>query len=196
MANAEITNLRQLLDRIEDAAEDSERIRLGEILDIVGRRSFGPLLLLAGVATLAPLIGDIPGVPTIIATIILLLAVQLLFGRDRFWLPRWLLERSVASDKLAKAIGWLRRPAGFIDRLLRPRITVLTEGPAVRVIAVVCILIAAAMPVMELVPFSANGAGAALAAFGLSIIGHDGLLALLAFTFTAGTMAVVGFNVL
>jgi hypothetical protein len=93
-------------------------------------------------------------------------------------------------------VNRLRKPARFIDRFLGRRLTGLTEGPAIRVIALVCIVIAAAMPMMELVPFSANGAGAALTAFGLSLIGHDGLLALLAFLFTAGTLAVVLFNVL
>lgn len=32
----------------------------------VGRRSFGPTLLLAGLVTLAPIVGDIPGVPVLI----------------------------------------------------------------------------------------------------------------------------------
>lgn len=40
---------------------------------------------------------------------------------------------------------------------------------------------------MEVVPCSANLAGAALTAFGLALIAHDGLLALIAFAFTAGT---------
>jgi hypothetical protein len=36
------------------------------------------------------------------------------------------------------------------------------------------------MPVMEVIPFSASGAGAALTAFGLALIAHDGLTALFA----------------
>lgn len=44
---------------------------------------------------------------------------------------------------------------------------------------------------MEFVPFSATGAGAALTAFGLALIAHDGLLALIAFLFTALTFGVV-----
>ena len=55
-------------------------------------------------------------------------------------------------------------------------------------IATVCVLIAAAMPAMEVVPLTANGAGAALTAFGLSLIAHDGLLAIVAFAFTAITI--------
>jgi hypothetical protein len=43
---------------------------------------------------------------------------------------------------------------------------------------------------MEFVPFSANIAGAALTAFGLALIAHDGLLALLAFVLTAMIVAL------
>ncbi|MGQ0751395.1 MAG: exopolysaccharide biosynthesis protein, partial [Betaproteobacteria bacterium] len=59
------------------------------------------------------------------------------------------------------------------------------------VIAGVCVVIAGAMPVMEVVPFVANGAGAALTAFGLALVAHDGLLAILAFGFTALTLGFV-----
>jgi hypothetical protein len=41
------------------------------------------------------------------------------------------------------------------------------------------------MPLMDFVPFTANIAGAALTAFGLSIIARDGLMAIGAFAFTA-----------
>ena len=47
------------------------------------------------------------------------------------------------------------------------------------------------MPLMELVPFSATTAGVALAAFGLAVIAHDGLLALLAFLATAIALGLV-----
>lgn len=194
--NQELTNLEQLLDRIGVAARESERVSLGALLAVVGRRSFGPLLLVAGLVTIAPIIGDIPGVPTLIGMFVFLIAVQLLFGREHLWLPRWLLVRSVARDRLCKALAWLRPPARFVDRLLRPRLRIFAHGPVIYVVAIVCIVIAAAMPVMELVPFSANAAGVALAAFGLSLIARDGLLALLAFVFTAATVALAAYNLL
>jgi len=192
--NQELTDLEQLLDLIEVAAHERERISLDAILDAVGRRSFGPLLLVAGLATLAPIIGDIPGVPTLMAVLVLLTAGQLLFRREHIWLPHWLLNRSVAHDKLCKALDWLRPPARFLDRWLRPRLTVLTRGVGLSVIAVACLLVALAMPAMEMVPFSANGAGAALTAFGLALISRDGLLALFALTVMAGTFGVVAYH--
>jgi hypothetical protein len=183
-----VTNLEQLLDRITEAARGRDRVSLGGILEVVGRRSFGPLLLFGGLVALSPVIGDTPGVPTTVGMFVLLITGQLLLGREYVWLPRWLLKRSVAQDTLCKALGWLRKPARYVDRLLRPRLTALTHTVGMYVIASVCVVIAAAMPVMEVVPFVANGAGAALTAFGLALVAHDGLLAIFAFAFTALTL--------
>ncbi|HVT45323.1 MAG TPA: exopolysaccharide biosynthesis protein [Thermoanaerobaculia bacterium] len=180
----EVTTLEDLLDRLDQSAEENDPVTLGDLLDAIGRRSFGPLLLLAGLVVLAPVIGDIPGVPTSVAAVVFLAAIQLIFGRKHFWLPRWLLKRSISREKLSKALGWMRKPARFVDRLIRHRLGIFVEGGAVYAIAVVCIIIALTMPFMEVVPFSANIAGAALTALGLALIARDGLLALIAFVMT------------
>lgn len=184
----ELTNLEQLLDRINEAATGLDRISLEKIISAVGSRSFGPLLLLVGVILFSPLSG-IPGMPTVMGLLVLLIAVQLLFRRKHFWLPRWLLKRSVEHKKLQKALKWLGTPARFIDRWIRPRLTLLIRGISVYFIAVICFFIAVALPVMEILPFSASAAGAILTAFGLSLIAHDGFPALLAFVLTIMTFA-------
>lgn len=194
--DAEIADLRQLLGRIGNAARDSDRVSLRAITEELGSRSFGPLLLLAGLVILTPIVGDIPGVPTLMAMIVLLVAGQLLIGRRHLWLPRWLLDRAVARGKVDKALLWVRRPAQLIDRILRPRLTVFVAGPGVYAIALVCVVIAAATPPMEFVPFTANGAGIALTAFGLALIAKDGLVALVAFLFTAATLGAVLYGLL
>lgn len=190
------TTLEQLLDRIAQAASEHGRVSLGAVLDAVGRRSFAPLLLLAGLVTLAPVIGDIPGVPTLMGLLVLLTGAQLLFGRDHFWLPAWMLARSLKQQSLCKAIGWMRRPARFIDRFTRPRLTMLTDKAGLYIVAIVCVAIALAMPPMELVPFSANGAGGALTAFGLALIARDGVIALIALILTALTFGFVAYGLL
>jgi hypothetical protein len=192
----EIADLEQLLARIGDAAGENEQVSLRAITEQHGSRSFGPLLLLAGLVTLAPIIGDVPGVPTLMAIIVLLVAGQLLIGRRQLWLPRWLLERSVARAKVEKALSWMRRPARFIDRLLRPRLAMFVHGPGVYAIAIACVVIALATPPMEFVPFTANGAGIALTAYGLALIARDGLVALLALGFTVATLGAVIYGLL
>ena len=75
----EPTSVGELLDRIDEAANREEQVSVDSILDQVGHRSFGPMLLFAGLVMLAPVIGDIPSVPTLMGTLVVLTAGQLLF---------------------------------------------------------------------------------------------------------------------
>lgn len=180
-------SLKELLDRLRDGTDGQRRVSVGDILAVVGERSFGPLALVAGLVTLAPLIGDIPGVPTLLALMVLLTVGQLLFQRETIWIPARLANRSMEQEKLDRGLDWLEKPARFLDRWTRPRLVFLVRGPGQYVMAVLCLLVAAAMPLMEIIPFSANGGGLALVAFGLAIIARDGLLALFAALTTGGT---------
>lgn len=189
-----ITGLEQLLDLIDQTAAEKKDISLDHIMKAIGNRSFGPLLLLAGLIVIVPIIGDIPGVPTAMAILIILIAGQLIIRRDHFWLPGWLLSRSVKHDQLCRILGFLRPSARFLDHWIRPRWVFLTKGGGTYIVALTCIAIALAMPPMEVVPFSANGAGIALVAFGLALITNDGLVALLALTITLGTFIFVFYH--
>jgi hypothetical protein len=184
------TNLEEMLDRLGRIPANNDRIALGTVLATVGRRSFAPLLLVAGLIAFSPLSG-IPGVPTLVALMVVLIAGQLFFKRRHFWLPQWLLRRQISTAKYEIGLKALRRPARFIDRFLRPRLTALTQDAGLYAIAVLCVLIAATMPPMELVPFAATSAGAALTVFALSLIAHDGLVALLALILTSTTAVLV-----
>lgn len=183
-SNANSTTLKGVLDDIQELSEKHDDVSVDNIIEMVGQRSFGPILLIAGLVTLAPLAGDIPGVPTTMAVIVFLVAVQILLRRDKLWLPTMILKRSIGKDKLQKAIPKLKKPAYYVDKILKPRLSVLTTGAMIYPAAIVCICISLAMPVMEFIPFSANFAGAALVAFGLSFVAKDGLMVLVGYIFT------------
>lgn len=189
-----VRGLEQLLDEVEavsNAPAEAGSVSLGDIVGRLGSRSFAPLLLLAGIVMLAPIIGDIPGVPMLLGAVVILVAGQLLLRRDHVWLPRWLLERSVAADKVRKTVGWLRRPARFVDRWSGPRQTWLVHHAGASVIAVACILVASATPIMEVIPFSANLAGVAITALGLALLAEDGVIALVAIAFCIAAIVLV-----
>jgi len=192
----DITNLSGLIDRIAQTVPDRKHICLDDVLSATGTRSLGPVLLLAGLVMLTPLLGDIPGVPTLMAMLVLLVASQLLFRDGPPWLPNWLLKRTVKRDTLYKALDWSRRPAGFVDRYTHIRLTHMVVGPGRYLIAVVCIAIALATPLMEVVPFSANGAGLALSIFGLALISQDGAFALVALIVVLCLFLFIGLSVL
>jgi hypothetical protein len=183
------TNLEQLLDKLQDASDETaDEVTLGGIVETAGARSFGPLLLVAGLVAASPL-SAIPGMPTTLGVLVALIAVQFLLRRRHFWLPRWLLNRRLARERYSKALAWMRKPAHFIDRFLRPRLRSVTRRTGLYAIALVCALIGVAMPSLEIVPFSTHVAGLALTAFGLALIAEDGVVGLVALGITAAAAA-------
>ncbi|MGP8291535.1 exopolysaccharide biosynthesis protein [Halomonas sp.] len=189
--STEATNLTELIQTMEQMEREAPRVSVDDIVDAVGRRSFGPLLLIAGLITLAPVIGDIPGMPTLMAALVLLVSTQLLAGRKTFWLPKWLLNRSVSRKGFDKAIHALKKPAQWVDNLLGMRLKWMTGYAGIRATALACLLVAVAMPPMEFIPFSANGAGLALTLFGLGLVARDGLVLSLGFLITTATFVAI-----
>lgn len=184
-------DLEDLLGELRKAADgNGPRVSVEEIMGAVGHRSFGPLLLLAGLMGMTP-VSAIPGAPSMIALITLLVASQLLIGRDSFWLPKFLLKRSVKAEKLRKSVGVAEKPARVVDRMVKPRLEALTKPFADRFVALVCVILALAVPPLEFLPFVAFIPSAAIATFGLGLIARDGLLVLIAFTISA---AALGFG--
>jgi len=180
-------SLTELVAKIRDHTRDQDRVSVGDLMAAVGERSFGPLVLLAGLITVAPLIGDIPGVPTLLGLLVLLTLGQLLCQRRSVWIPSRLSNRRISKQKLFKGLQWADKPAAFVDRWTQRRLPWLVSGAGQYLMVLICMAVAAAMPLMELIPFSANGGGLALMAFGLSIVARDGLLALVAVATTGGT---------
>jgi len=189
-------NLEQLIDKIRATPAEDGRVALGRILESLGTRSFGSFLVLAGLIVVMPLVGDIPGVPTLVGLIVALVSIQLLLGRKQFWLPQTMLKRGMGKARLDRALQRTQRYASWIDRLVKPRLSAFVEGVASYFIAACSLLVAAMMPPMELVPFSANLAGLALVSFGFALIARDGLLALLAFGFTSVGLALAASAIL
>jgi len=189
--------LGETLDCLAGAARSRERVSLDDMMEALGHRSFGPLILLAGIILSAPGVSDIPTVPTITGIFVGIVAGQMVYGHEEFWLPDWLLRRSVSSARMTKLTGsnWVRKPAKFIDRFVTRRLDLFAGPHATRAVAVVCLLLAFATPFTEFVPLSGMAVGAALLAFGISLVARDGLMALLGFLFSAATLLLAAFGV-
>lgn len=189
----EINGLEQLLDRLDAIDGNHDPVDLGALLDQIGRRSFGMILLLAGMIVLVPIIGDIPGVPTLAAILVAIPAIQLLLGRDQFWLPDFVLRRAITRERLEQSLRIARKPARFVDRFTRRRLLVIVGPLGGRIIGATALGIALVMPALELIPFSANLAGIALLAFGVAMIARDGLFAAISLATAAGVFYLVGY---
>src|SRR3546814_17867580 len=100
---------------------------MSEIMESLGTRSFGSFLVLAGLIVVMPLIGDIPGVPTLVGVIVALVSIQLLMGRKQFWLPQQMLKRSIEKARLDRALQRMERLVRWVER------TSAVEGEGVEV---------------------------------------------------------------
>jgi hypothetical protein len=189
VANTQVQSLAEVVERITEAGDGDGPISVQEIVESVGQRSFGALLLVPGLIVLSPISG-IPGVPTLGGIAVLLIAGQMLIGRESFWLPGFIVRRTITRERMGKGRGFLLPVARFVDRVIRPRLTRLTKAPFSYVIAATCVLIALVMPPLEAILFANVATAAAISAFGLSLVAHDGLLALVAFGFTGGAIGM------
>lgn len=188
-ADDSLSTLYQVMERVQSAGE-GESVSVQDMLDAVGTRSFGPVLLVPAMIILSPISG-IPTVPTVGAVIICLIALQLLCGRRSIWLPRWLLNLSLRRTTLDRAARFISPLARAVDRLLKPRLSFFVRRPFSQVIALLCILAAATMPVLEPLPFMASTAAAVICVYALALVAHDGLLVLIALLLTGG-LALLG----
>lgn len=185
--------LEELVETVARIDGAHDPVDLEAVLLQIGRRSFGAILLFAGIIVLVPLIGDIPGVPTLAGLLVALASVQLLAGRSFFWLPEFLLRRAISRQRLERVLHVMQRPARFTDRLLRQRMELFISPVATRVIAIFSLAVALVMPLMEFIPFSANVAGIALSAFGISLVARDGLFALISVLVSIVAFGLVGY---
>ena len=192
MPNARPTKVRSLTDLLDvlDHAAAGDTVSVQKVLDEIGERSFTPIILAIAVLLVSPISG-IPGVPTISAMLMVLIGSQGLARRRHLWLPGFLTRREIAAERLRHGIGWLRKPAAWVDRHSHRRLSFLTEGPARAVAFLFCILIPLAWPPLEVLPMvtSIGAASVVLLAFGL--LTHDGLYTLAGYLVMAAMITTV-----
>lgn len=146
-----------------------DRVRLRDLVAALGDRTFSLLILVLALPNAVGL-GTIPGVSTIFGLPQLFVAVQMVAGLARPWLPARLLDRTIARDDLLRIIAaatpWIRR----IERVLRPRRFPLF-GFAERACGVVLALLALiqALPI----PFGNQPPAAAAAVIAIGLIAAD-----------------------
>ena len=182
--------LTDILVKLADEPDGSE-LSLVSVVETMQGRGFGPLLLAPTLMVLLPT-GAIPGVPTLSALLIMLVAGQLVFGKRAPWVPGRLRRMSFERARFRAAVEKVRPWTERIDRLLKPRLRALTVWPFNRLGAALCLVLAAAMIPLELVPFAAAVPARIIAFYALALAAHDGALALfsLAGVMAAGAAAV------
>jgi len=168
-------SLTGLFDEVLANAKGQD-VSFGEAVATFREQAYGPLLLVPSIIALAPIIGAIPGVSILTATLIILIAGQMLVGRRSPWLPQRLRNFSLTRDQLAQAIETMRPYLEALDRWTRPRLLFLSEQPLLLIIPIVCILLALLMFPLALVPWGVTLPALALTIVSVGLTMRDGYI--------------------
>lgn len=165
-------------------------IRLGVLLSAVGRRSYGPLLLLLGLIAISPAT-VLPFATTIVAAITLLIAAQMALGLKRPWLPKAVLDIRVPRRAFFAFLDRARPIAERLDGVwLRQRFTFMTVPLFVNLVAL-CVCAAALITFpLSIIPFAPLAPGIAIVLFGLGMTARDGLWLFAGIVLTLGAFGL------
>ncbi len=150
-----------------------ERMKLADLIEGLGERSFGFLLLIFGIAcAIAP-----PGFATIFSIPLMLFGLQMLAGFHSAWLPRSISQRSFGKADLETTILRAVPAMRWVEKICRPRLQFLIGRTGERLLGllvfILAIVIAAPGPGTNFPP------GVAIAFMSIAIIERDGLLVML-----------------
>ncbi|XBQ16851.1 MAG: exopolysaccharide biosynthesis protein [Oceanicaulis sp.] len=165
-----------LIAALEDIAQGApeEGLTLGAFTRTLGERVFGVLLFALAIPVCMPFLY---GVPQVVALPMMALAAQMAAGREQPWLPRRFSDRPLSKADLQRMAKGARKWFGWVERLARPRLSLLSGRNAERMVGAVFVLFCASI----LVPLPATNTtpGIAIALSSIGLITRDGLLVIL-----------------
>ena len=165
-----------------------EGLTIREIRDSLDERGFGLLILILAIPCLVP---ALYGVPQVIGVPILLLALQILFGRDEPWLPEPILKRRVSKAWLERMADFASKRMRWFEQLSRPRLKILACGPGEKLAA----LMMTVATLTIIIPFTNTVPSIGLTLMAVVLIERDGVfvgLGELVAVGWAGFLAAVG----
>ncbi|MCT7970785.1 exopolysaccharide biosynthesis protein [Laspinema olomoucense] len=165
--------------------ERSEGVILADIILLAGERIFGFLFVFLALPSALPL--PAPGYSTPFGIVIFILAVQLVAGAQRPWMPNRVMNYPIALSKvqgiLKAGIPWLEK----IELLSRPRLTYMCTTLGGRVVIGSAI---ALMAISMMIPIPGTNTLPAMGIFvtGFGLLDDDG-----AITLAGLVLCVMGF---
>lgn len=161
----------RLSDILKSLSESEEPdMTLGDVVRALGERGFGALILLFAAPNLIPLP---PGSSFVFGVPLVFITAQLMIGQDKVWLPKRLNDAKLGGGRLLHLLQRLVPYVVKVEKLLKPRGTLLTSSLGERFTGLAGLFCA----IVLLLPIpGANMAPAfALCCFALGLIEQDGV---------------------
>ncbi|HYC73399.1 exopolysaccharide biosynthesis protein [Brevundimonas sp.] len=163
-----------------------EKLCLGEVVEAFGDRAFGPVMFFFALINMMPWP---PGGTTLTGAPLLLLSMELAWGRDALWIPRWTERTAVKRATFRRLSARFRRGLRLTERLSRPRMHFLTGPFGQGLIGLACVFLSV---VLVLPIWGANLLPAvAVGFFSLGVMQRDGLAVIIGWLLTGATVAVL-----
>jgi hypothetical protein len=154
------------------ASQPGERLTVRQIMTVLQDRAFALLIVLLGLPNCLPMP---PPIPLVCGLLLALVAIQIVFGREAPWLPRQLMNRSVARTDVERAVGRAIPVFRRLERISRPRMTFLDTPVSMRLMGAVILVLALGLlfapPFVGQIPL-----GLAVCLVGLGLVERDGLV--------------------
>lgn len=161
-------SLSTALDKIA-SRPDRDRIYIRDLLVELDQRAIAAMLFVFAVPNTIPVP---PGVSGVLGAPLLFLAAQLMLGRAP-WLPKIITDRSFGREDFARILSKVGPWLAKAERLMRPRLTVLTKPPAEYIIGAITLILAIVLflpiPLGNMLP------AIAICILALGLIQRDGL---------------------
>jgi len=161
------------LERFVFEETRGERVSLAEILVLAGERTFGILFVILALPSALPV--PAPGYSIPFGIVMFLLALQLVVGRQRPWVPeRWqarAFDTATVQRVLTAGLPWLRR----LEAISRPRMSFVCRSLVGRVVIGTAI---ALMSVSMMIPIPGTNTLPAMGIFvtGFGLLDDDGVI--------------------
>lgn len=178
----------QLLTHVLDE-HGGDRLTLSELSARLRDRAWGGLLLIFAAINLLPLP---PGVTTVTGLPLIVLTAQMVAGRSRPWFPRKFDQRGVGKDHLRRIAEKMRPWEERIERVLKPRLCMLTNHRAARVIGLLSLLLSVILWLP--IPLGNHVPALAMTLFALALIYRDGVVAILGVVATIASFILISFT--
>lgn len=177
---------RAILDALIDGDQE-QGLDYDDLLAGLGRRAFGMLLFVASLPAFIP----IPVGGALSGPLVALIAVQLLCGMRKPWVPRFIARRGPKRQALARferlMDPWLRR----LERVVRPRLPQVLDHRLAGAFTGLLLLLLGVLLALP-IPLTNYLFGGIILLFALALLERDGALMLAAWGLSLAALSATG----